>query len=60
MNTPLHVNYRFVLDFAKQNAPNGVVLDYGCAAGQIVRAGIQQGLNIYRCEIFYEGGHGSR
>jgi hypothetical protein len=52
MNTPLHVNYRFVLDFAKQNAPNGVVLDYGCEAGQIVRAGIQQGLNIYGCEIF--------
>jgi SAM-dependent methyltransferase len=60
MNTSLHVNYRFVLDFAQRNAPNGLILDYGCGAGQIVRSGIEQGLNIYGCETFYEGGHGSR
>jgi SAM-dependent methyltransferase len=56
----LHVNHRFVLDFARRNAAAGRILDYGCGSGQVVRAGLQQRLEIYGCEAFYEGGHGSR
>src|SRR5438552_15740435 len=56
----LHVNYRFVLDFARKISPDGTILDYGCGGGQVVRAGLEQHLQIYGCEAFYEGGHGSK
>jgi SAM-dependent methyltransferase len=59
MNNDLHVNYRFVLDFAKRNAPLGKILDYGCGSGQVVRAGLDNGLDILGCEVFYGGGHGT-
>ena len=58
MNSNLHVNYRFLLDFAKKNAPSGKILDYGCGSGQVVRAGLADHLDIYGCEVFYGGGHG--
>jgi SAM-dependent methyltransferase len=32
------------------------MLDYGCGAGEIVRAGLSEGLDICGCEVFYEGG----
>jgi SAM-dependent methyltransferase len=54
----MHVNYRFVIDFCKRHP--GTILDYGCGAGEIVRAGLAEKLNIVGCETFYEGGHGSR
>jgi SAM-dependent methyltransferase len=52
----LEFNHRFVLDFASENAPKGQILDYGCGGGQVVRAGLERGLNIFGCEAFYEGG----
>ena len=52
----LEFNHRFVLEFATENAPKGRILDYGCGAGQVVRAGLERGLNIFGCEAFYEGG----
>jgi SAM-dependent methyltransferase len=56
----LHVNYRFVVDFCCRNAPSGKILDYGCGSGDIVRAGLESGLDITGCETFYEGGEGTR
>ena len=56
----LHVNYRFVVDFCRRNVPAGKILDYGCGAGEIVRAGLEAGLDITGCEAFYEGGEGTR
>ena len=55
-----HVNHRFILEFARRNAVSGKTLDYGCGSGQVVRAGLQLGLEIYGCETFYDGGHGSK
>lgn len=55
----LHVNYQFVLDFARRNVPLGKVLDYGCGSGQVVRAGQSGGVDIVGCEVFYGGGHGT-
>jgi len=54
----IHVNYRFVVDFCLRNSPTGKILDYGCGSGEIVRAGLSAGLNIYGCETFYAGSHG--
>ncbi|MBZ5523565.1 MAG: class I SAM-dependent methyltransferase [Acidobacteriia bacterium] len=56
----MHVNYAFLLDFARRHAPQGQTLDYGCGSGEVVRAGLAANLDIYGCETFYEGGHGSR
>lgn len=50
----LHVNHRFLLDFATRHCPGGVVLDYGCGAGELIRAGLQHQLDVYGCEMFYE------
>src|SRR5690349_11539633 len=56
----LHVNYKFVVNYALTHAGSGLILDYGCGSGEIVREGIRQGLNIYGCEAFYDGSHGVR
>ena len=56
----LEFNHRFVLGFAAENAPKGRILDYGCGAGQVVRSGLERGLNIFGCEAFYEGGPHTR
>ncbi len=56
----LGFNHRFVLDFARENAPKGSILDYGCGAGEVVRAGLEGGLNIFGCEAFYDGGPQTR
>ena len=56
----MHVNYAFVLDFIKRRVPEGKILDYGCGAGPIVRAGRAERLDIFGCETFYEGSHGTR
>lgn len=54
----LNVNYRFVVNFARTRFASGKILDYGCGSGEIVRAGLEQGLDIYGCETFFGGGHG--
>lgn len=55
----LHVNHAYclgrALDFVKLR-PGARVLDYGCGAGTTVVAGRNAGLDIYGCEVFYEGG----
>jgi SAM-dependent methyltransferase len=45
------------LEFANSYARS---LDYGCGAGEVVRAGLHQGLDIYGCETFYDGGSESK
>lgn len=53
---PLHVNHAFILDFAARNS--GTILDYGCGAGDVVKAGLAAELDIYGCDIFYAGTRG--
>lgn len=58
MQSQLHVNYRFMLDCAARKG--GQILDYGCGGGDVVRAGLESGLNIWGCEPFYAGADGHR
>lgn len=51
----MHPNYEFVVKFAK-----GKTLDYGCGSGEIVRLGLERGVDIYGTEVFYGGSHGVR
>ena len=54
----LDVTSRFVLDFARRFAsahPGAAILDFGCGAGRLVRAGIQAGLAIRGADVFYAG-----
>lgn len=55
----LHVNHAYCLDRALgfvKDRPGARVLDYGCGAGATIIAGRRAGLEIYGCEVFYEGG----
>jgi SAM-dependent methyltransferase len=55
-------NYGFCAQWAATQA-NGTaarVLDYGCGAGQVVRAMREKGLDASGCDVFYEGGDASR
>lgn len=55
---PMDVTNRFVLDFAlryHREHPGARVLDYGCGAGRLVRAGLAAGLAIQGVDIFYAG-----
>jgi SAM-dependent methyltransferase len=54
----LHVNRAFCLDVAAKT--RGRILDYGCGAGETVAAGLADSLDIYGCEVFYEGGGDTR
>ena len=52
-------NYEFCADFARRTAEGRAdfrVLDYGCGAGQIIKLMIDDGLDAWGCETFYEGG----
>ena len=50
----MDVTSRFVLDFA--NARRGArILDFGCGAGALVRAGREAGLDITGADAFYDG-----
>lgn len=52
----LHVNYRYVLEWARNNASaDSPILDYGCGGGDVVDAGRREGLNLYGVELFYAG-----
>ena len=56
----MHVNHRFMLDFAEQQNPRGTFLDYGCGAGETVVAGRDRKMDIFGVENFYEGGPHTR
>jgi len=51
----MHVNYEFVLDKCRENAPAGKILDYGCGGGVVVLEGRSRGLDIVGVEAFYGG-----
>jgi SAM-dependent methyltransferase len=49
--------YGYVIDLLRRFAPpSGVVLDYGCGAGQVVRAALDAGLDAHGVDVFYGGG----
>lgn len=49
--------YEFCADWAARYLPaGGLVLDYGCGAGQIVGLLRQKRIDAYGCDVFYEGG----
>jgi SAM-dependent methyltransferase len=52
-------NYQYCARFAARAAEGRgefTVLDYGCGAGAIVKALIEQGIDTRGCDVFYEGG----
>lgn len=49
----MHINHKFILNFAARRAPSGVILDYGCGLGETITAGLMRGMNIYGVESFY-------
>lgn len=51
-------NYQFCVEWAASQrlAPQASVLDYGCGAGQIVKALRSRGVDARGCDVFYEGG----
>jgi SAM-dependent methyltransferase len=54
----MHPNYEYVLNFIRGQSHVGTrSLDYGCGAGEIIRAGREDGLDIFGAEVFYEGGN---
>ncbi len=53
----IHINNRFVLEFCKttaQRKAGATILDFGCGEGDLVRAGLDAGLNISGADVFYE------
>lgn len=51
----MRVNYRYVLDQCRVLCAGGKILDYGCGGGDVVQAGLKEGLNISGVEAFYGG-----
>jgi SAM-dependent methyltransferase len=55
-------NYEYCAHVAREVAPGGQgngafsVLDYGCGAGQIVRALRDSHIEAFGCDVFYQGG----
>lgn len=56
----LETNHRYILDLLNRlrNEPSQeAVLDYGCGAGTVVDALLEQGMDAHGVEAFYEGGN---
>jgi SAM-dependent methyltransferase len=54
----LHVNYEYCLQWAesvRRQDPAARILDYGCGNGDVVRAGLERGLDIFGADEFYAG-----
>jgi SAM-dependent methyltransferase len=54
----LHVNYEYCLHWAaavRSTNPAARILDYGCGSGEVVRAGLERGLDISGADEFYGG-----
>lgn len=51
-------NYEFCVQWVLDQHParGARVLDYGCGAGQIVRALRARGIEAFGCDVFYDGG----
>jgi SAM-dependent methyltransferase len=55
---PLHVNYRYCIDWAKRVAaerPQARILDFGCGSGAVVEAGRALGLDFVGTDVFFAG-----
>lgn len=54
----MSINYKFVLDYARQLAGHDrpVMLDFGCGSGPVVKMGLDRGLTIYGADT-YAGMH---
>ena len=55
----MNVNHRYVLDFARRFAaesddPGLKILDFGCGGGAVVRAALEEGLDIRGADLFQE------
>lgn len=55
-------NYQFCVDWALSQGitPGTRILDYGCGAGNIVKALRARNVDAYGCDVFYEGGDYSK
>ena len=54
----MDITNRYVLDFALRFAaahPGAEILDFGCGAGRLVRAGLDAGLRIRGADLYYGG-----
>lgn len=54
----MQFNYRYMLSFASELKSDGgapAILDFGCGAGAVVKAGWARGLNIFGTDTFYKG-----
>jgi SAM-dependent methyltransferase len=51
----LHVNYRYMLAWARAVGPGARILDFGCGDGTVVKAGRAEGLDVLGADAFYEG-----
>jgi SAM-dependent methyltransferase len=50
----LHVNHRYLLDWAARAGEGARVLDFGCGDGVVVIAGRRNGLDVYGTDTFVE------
>lgn len=54
----MHPNYDFVLNYIREHSGEDTrSLDYGCGSAAVVCAGRAEGLDVFGCELFYEGGN---
>lgn len=48
----MHVNYRYLLEWAERAGPGASTLDFGCGAGAVVVAGRARGLEVFGADTF--------
>lgn len=51
----LHVNYRYMLAWARAVGPGAKILDFGCGDGLVVKTGRAAGLDLQGADAFYAG-----
>jgi SAM-dependent methyltransferase len=50
--SPLHVNHEYLLEWAARAGRGASTLDFGCGAGEVVRAGRARGLDVRGVDTF--------